>query len=738
MGTSTQVQLLISAKDQASSVLKSVSKQMQVAQKKATELSGRGFGALRKAGGVVVGVLRNMISVLVKVGAVVGVVFVGLATFALKSADTFEKANLKYETLLGSQEEAIKRVQELKEFAAKTPFSLERIQKADIILQGFGIRSEDILHTIGDAAAVTEQDFADLSLILGQLSQSKDLENIKQLVERGVISFKELEAAGIKFAKDRSIVNSVDETYGAVVGIMEKKFGGGMIKLSQTLTGRISTLRDEFILMLGDIAQESGLLDFAKNKIAGLIDVILDRKDEIIDFAKNAGSKIAEFTKKIGDFIEKAKPIELIGEIWDKLKEKFSDIGGFDRLKKNFEGISKFFSEGLKPASLDEIINKIGTFVNIIWTIGESIGWVITKFQQYQLWVDTTAEKLGFFGNVFKMVFSLDLAEKVTAFINIIKTIPESVKQVFVSAKEMVINRVNEIKEFHKNAWESISQTLKTILNGIKAYFVFIWTFTKEFFFNVLEIFGINARDKWEEIKNKMGEILDNIHKFFVNIWNSIKEFFKENLEKTRSFVENIWSSIADWLSDVWNSVKDTAISVWNKIRSKIESALNSIKSAVEPIISIFNDFKKKAEEAWEAVKEWSSDISFPGLETLNSLVDSAVGFFNDLTGAAKDAYNAAKEAVSASSDVDSNQFGGAVQTGRPTIVGENGPEVFVPSQSGNIRNAQQLGQFGGMGATVNITVNAQTNASPQAIADEIRQLFRQDQQLAGLGINTR
>ena len=224
-----------------------------------------------------------------------------LGGLGLKSANDFQKASLKYGTLLGSKELASERIKELIDFAAKTPFQLNDIQKADIILQGFGIRTPKILNTIGDAAAVSGSGFADLGLIIGQISQSKDLENIKQLVERGVISFDELEAAGIRFAKDRSIINSVDETYGAVVRIMEKKFGGGMDKLSNTLEGKLSTLKDNigitlagiagFSLETGEVIQGS-LLDVLINGLGRVISWIDANRGAIISFGQSITQNI--------------------------------------------------------------------------------------------------------------------------------------------------------------------------------------------------------------------------------------------------------------------------------------------------------------------------------------------------------------------------------------------------------------------------------------------------------------
>jgi phage-related minor tail protein len=48
---------------------------------------------------------------------------------------------------------------------------------------------------------------------------------------------------------------------------------------------------------------------------------------------------------------------------------------------------------------------------------------------------------------------------------------------------------------------------------------------------------------------------------------------------------------------------------------------------------------------------------------------------------------------------------GGPVSAGSPYIVGETGPELFVPTGSGTIMNNNRLGGLGG-GGTMNVTVN--------------------------------
>lgn len=86
--------------------------------------------------------------------------------------------------------------------------------------------------------------------------------------------------------------------------------------------------------------------------------------------------------------------------------------------------------------------------------------------------------------------------------------------------------------------------------------------------------------------------------------------------------------------------------------------------------------------------------------------------------------------------DSDHKQFGGGVETGRPYIVGEHRPEVFVPSQSGNIR---QLGQAG-LGKTITVNFNnvsVRNNSDLEAIISEVKKTLNRDNYMSRYGIRT-
>lgn len=76
-------------------------------------------------------------------------------------------------------------------------------------------------------------------------------------------------------------------------------------------------------------------------------------------------------------------------------------------------------------------------------------------------------------------------------------------------------------------------------------------------------------------------------------------------------------------------------------------------------------------------------------------------------------------------------QFGGSVSAGQSYLVGEKRPEVFVPSQSGNIR---QMDQMGGA-VTVNFNnVSVRNDNDLQMIVDAVKKTLNRDQELTRMG----
>ncbi|MBM7633827.1 peptidoglycan DD-metalloendopeptidase family protein [Geomicrobium sediminis] len=138
-----------------------------------------------------------------------------------------------FEVLLGSAEEATKRVQELTDFAQSTPFMRDEIFESSRILEIFtqgALATGDGLKQIGDIASGTQQPFSDVALWMGRMYDAMQSgrpigEMGARLQEMGAISgeqrarLDDLAASG----KDISeIWPKVTEEFSRFDGMMEK------------------------------------------------------------------------------------------------------------------------------------------------------------------------------------------------------------------------------------------------------------------------------------------------------------------------------------------------------------------------------------------------------------------------------------------------------------------------------------------------------------------------------------
>jgi hypothetical protein len=164
-----------------------------------------------------------------------------------------------------------------------------------------------------------------------------------------------------------------------------------------------------------------------------------------------------------------------------------------------------------------------------------------------------------------------------------------------------------------------------------------------------------------------------------VEIWNTISAFFKEVFSVIGSGISASLTVISETWSVMWEGMKTVFESIWNSIASIFDSVVSGISSAMEsltkPIQKVIDLAQRALELAGGAVKSGSGKIS--------SLVSSILDRGSSITGKA---------------------IGGPVLAGTPYMVGENGPELFMPGQSGSIA---PTGRFGG--STINLYVTGNT-----------------------------
>lgn len=229
----------------------------------------------------------------VGMGVLAGAVgFTGFKFDALK-----QQALTAFTVMLGSGEKAKLFLDDLADFAAKTPFEFPDLIRASQRLLSMGFAAKDIkptLTAVGDAVAAIGGDPAAMDSTiraLGQVQAKGRLmaEEMMQLNEAGTFSWKNLAAAiGVDVPKAMELVSKgavdSDTFMKAFVTNTEQRLGGMMDKQSHSFNGLLSTIKDTFAQVSGKV-----MLPFFEDTTDGM--------QQLVDFTSSP-----EFTAGVERF----------------------------------------------------------------------------------------------------------------------------------------------------------------------------------------------------------------------------------------------------------------------------------------------------------------------------------------------------------------------------------------------------------------------------------------------------
>ncbi len=282
--------------------------------------SSRSFAGLRASSGGGIAAFAAIRS-----GALAGAAGVGLLGLAAAKTgiayDQFaETQQTAFATLLKSQSKAARFMDDLKKAAAATPFELSDLTTASQRLLAFGFsakQTKGILTDLGNASSslgTGAEGFQQLSLVFGQIKAKGRLQGdeVLQLAENGVPALKILEKQlGLTSDQLQKKLSkgAIDSTtaIGALRKGMQQMYGGGMKRQSETFTGQLSTLKDNFNQLLGKGA--APLFAFLRDKGIPAVNKLIE------GFSKGTGTggRIARTLRTIGRTISR--------EVWPWLRK---------------------------------------------------------------------------------------------------------------------------------------------------------------------------------------------------------------------------------------------------------------------------------------------------------------------------------------------------------------------------------------------------------------------------------
>ena len=292
---------------------------------KITQGLGNGLKTAAKVGTAAVGAASTAIVALGKIG--------------LEYNSQMEQYTTNFTTMLGSQEAAVQKVQELKEFAASTPLSMDDLAQGTQTLLAFGVESKNstkILRQLGDIALGDADKMKRLATAFGKATASGKVtgDTVQQMIDAGWNPLIQIsQAAGETMEETQKRMSagaiSVEELQAAMEAVTTGtgQFAGGMEAASHTTQGLMSTLQDNAKALVGEVFMpiSAGLLGsvlpgaieavstlttaFRENGISGMIEAA----------GGIVGSAVGEFTSALPNFVNIAV------EIVTSLTQGFSD-----------------------------------------------------------------------------------------------------------------------------------------------------------------------------------------------------------------------------------------------------------------------------------------------------------------------------------------------------------------------------------------------------------------------------
>lgn len=285
-------------------------------------------------------------------GTVMASVFSKLGSAALSAAEGFISSGIEYNAqiekyttgftnMLGSAEAAQQVMSQIQEDAAKTPFDVESLTKANQYLISAGENAgyaRDTVMALGDAVSATGGGNDELNRMSQNLQQIANTgkattADIKQFAYAGIDVYGILaDYTGKSTAEVQKMTISYDLLTQALQAASEEggRYYNSMDTQSQTMNGRVSTLKDNVKqlagLLTGDLSSGFGVVIGNLNDmlvaaqeayktdgwiglagaITGLTDPINTAKNAFKDFASKSATWLDQLSYKLNRFLGKA------------------------------------------------------------------------------------------------------------------------------------------------------------------------------------------------------------------------------------------------------------------------------------------------------------------------------------------------------------------------------------------------------------------------------------------------
>jgi len=568
-----------------------------------------------------------------------------------------ENLRVRLKFLLKDTNEGAKAFDNMTKFASRVPFSLEQIQSGAGILATVTDNADDLqnmLEITGNVAAVTGLDFRTASEQI-QRSFSAGIGAADLFREKGVRNM-------LGFKAGATV--SIEETVAAFEKVFGKggRFGNSTDELAKTFEGTISMIGDK-IFNFKKVLLEAGFFDELKSQFGNLDQFLQNNAKDLDRIATAVGKNLAEGMLRVVEIGKDLIPtLRQIGSILKSIIDGFMALPPFIQ-QTGIVGAVLFGKKGFAAlAGVSFVVDKINTMIKGLKT---SMGFFDeNNLEDVQLRIEQIKRQIENLKTEEDLLGVEGGAVKSPALENLLKELE------LLEEKEEYIRKMQILE----NAGFSIARENQIIRNA---------TFNDE-----LDI----HKSIFKQIEDLNNTALESLKNKFKDIKTTIAEGINGGITK----FSNALSRAIILGEDLGKSFKKmVADALVNTLALLIEVV---IRMGIQKILGI--DLERGENRRLNIARRYTQELKIQvALATLlafltggGSMASGGFSFPNPHKAS-----------------------GGAVRKGQPYLVGEQGAELFIPNETGQIT---QSARGGGNSGAVN--VNFHINAVNAAGIDQL------------------
>ena len=595
-------------------------------------------------------------------GALVGLGAGLVVRSFLKTGREIENLKVRFKFLFDTVEEGNKAFKGLIKFASSVPFQLKDIQRGAANLAVVSDSAEEMgemLKIAGDIATVSGLDFATTAEQLQRVFSS-GIASADLFRERGVKDMLGFEA-GVRYSAEQSKEHIITAFRDSTIAI-----AGASAEMAKTFDGQVSMIMDKWLLFKVSLL-DAGPYEFLKSNVQALEIALSKSFGTIEKAAEHFGFKVVEAVKAI--VLGGASVVDALAPIFSFL------MGGINEIVKFTNNIPPW----LKGLGIIGFLALGTTGKLVVMAVAVVYNRIVKIFEALMNFVIRSTDKIA--KAVKKLGFD-ETAKQLQSFSALLSEVTpkmvdnlENWKKGFEEASEVALGKVFSTDDLEKNygSYRALIQKYFDELDIIMS------TRVPEFDTNPVD----DSIKKTKKELTELGKAVEGFKTGWTTAMDEAANMSKRFEEIGKTAFNNLKKMMTDFVMTGKLQFEDFARTITRMI---VEALIGkAVSAAIDKAVLMWkaSALREAMMSVYAGALKTFSSIPWPwNMVAVAGAIATGMKLVNKIKGF---------------------EQGGRPPINQPSMVGEKGPELFIPDRAGTIVPNNQLG---GKPVTVNFNIN--------------------------------